>query len=167
MNHRWRQYTFCTGHVLCEEERELGWNFHQYKMGWTCKHTKIGPQTIQILSTHHVATIKQTKHALNFHDTHPQPTQDDAHSLDWWRTTYLAWSTQSSIYWSKSKKGCCKRIFPNIIKEFWEKWPVSAPSQEEINEAGSVELATKNKRDKYDKVPVLDYALMVCWLDRM
>ena len=63
---------------------------------------------------------------------------------------------------ANQRRAAAKEFFPNIIKEFWEKWPVSAPSQEEINEAGSVELATKNKRDKYDKVPVLDYAPMVC-----
>lgn len=63
---------------------------------------------------------------------------------------------------ANQRRAAAKEFFPNIIKEFREKWPVSAPSQEEINEAGSVELATKNKRDKYDKVPVLDYAPMVC-----
>ena len=86
--------------------------------------------------------------------------------------TRAPWTYEEQHTWLKAHKAqfieanqrraAAKEFFPNIIKEFQEKWPVSAPSQEEINEAGSVELATKNKCDKYDKVPVLDYAPMVC-----
>ena len=91
--------------------------------------------------------------------------------------TRATWTDDEQHTWLEARKAqfieanqrraAAKEFFPNIVKEFRENWPVSAPSQEEINEAGSVELATKNKREKYDKVPVLDYALMVCWLDRM
>ena len=63
---------------------------------------------------------------------------------------------------ANQRRAAAKEFFPNIAKEFREKWLVSAPSQEEINEAGSVELATKHKCEKYDKVLVLDYAPMVC-----
>ena len=59
---------------------------------------------------------------------------------------------------ANQRRAAAKEFFPNIVKEFRDKWPVSAPSQEEINKAGSVELATKHKHKKYDKVPVLDYA---------
>ena len=51
-----------------------------------------------------------------------------------------------------------KEFFPEIVKEFQEKWPVPAVSQKEIDKVGSVGLATKTKRDKYDKVLVLDCA---------
>ena len=42
-----------------------------------------------------------------------------------------------------------------IFKEFREQWPVPAVTESETTAAGSVELATKAKRDKYDQV---------CWL---
>ena len=45
-----------------------------------------------------------------------------------------------------------KEFFQGVYKEFREKWPVPAVTESEITAAGSVELATKDKRDKYDKV---------------
>ena len=91
--------------------------------------------------------------------------------------TRATWTDDEQHTWLEARKAifieanqrraAAKEFFPNIVKEFREKWPVSTPSQEEINEAGSVELATKHKHEKYDKVLVLDYAPMVCWLDRM
>ena len=86
--------------------------------------------------------------------------------------TRATWTDDEQHTWLEARKvifieanqrrAAAKEFFPNIVKEFQEKWPVSAPLQEEINEAGSVELATKHKREKYDKVLVLDYAPMVC-----
>ena len=39
-----------------------------------------------------------------------------------------------------------------IFKDFREKWPVPPTTETEIIDAGSVELATKTKREKYDQV---------------
>ena len=63
---------------------------------------------------------------------------------------------------ANQRRAAAKEFFPDIVKEFCEKWPVPAASQEEIDEAGSVELATKNKCNKYEKVLVLTYAQLVC-----
>ena len=59
---------------------------------------------------------------------------------------------------ANQRRAAAKEFFPEIVKEFWEKWPVPAVSQEEIDKAGSVGLATKTKHDKYDKVLVFDCA---------
>ena len=50
------------------------------------------------------------------------------------------------------KKTVAKEFFPIVIKEFCEKWPVSPVMQKEIDDAGSIELATRIKQGKYDKV---------------
>ena len=91
--------------------------------------------------------------------------------------THATWTNEKQHNWLDAHKAkfievnqrraAVKEFFPDIVKEFREKWPVPAISQEEIDKAGSVELATKTKHDKYDKVLVLDYAQMVCWLDLM
>jgi hypothetical protein len=39
-----------------------------------------------------------------------------------------------------------------MTKEFHEKWPMSPVTQQEVNDAGSIELATRVKQGKYDKV---------------
>jgi hypothetical protein len=53
---------------------------------------------------------------------------------------------------ANQRKAAAKEFFPTVVKEFREKWPVAQVSQAEINDAGSVELAERIKRDKYDKV---------------
>jgi hypothetical protein len=73
------------------------------------------------------------------------------------------WATQEQHNWlearkaqfikANQRKAAAKEFFPDIVKEFRVNWPVPLFSQEEINGAGSVELATKNKHKKYDKVP--------------
>ena len=45
-------------------------------------------------------------------------------------------------------KEYCLKIF----KGFHKKWPVTPVSETEIIDAGSVELATKTKREKYDQI---------------
>ena len=45
-----------------------------------------------------------------------------------------------------------KEFYKGIYKEFHEQWPVPAVTEREITIAGSAELATKDKHDKYDKV---------------
>ena len=54
--------------------------------------------------------VKRTKHRFKFHYTHPRLTDDDAHYLDRWWTTHLAWAMQSDLHRGKSKEG--KIIFP-------------------------------------------------------
>ena len=76
--------------------------------------------------------------------------------------TRQKWTTNEQHEWlearkaafveANQKKNAAKEFFPLVIKEFREKWPVPTATPEEINEAGSVEIATKVKRDKYDKV---------------
>jgi len=66
--------------------------------------------------------------------------------------TWATWTDEEQHTWleahkarfieANQRRATAKEFFPNIVKEFQEKWPVSAPSQEEINEAGSIELAT-------------------------
>ena len=53
---------------------------------------------------------------------------------------------------ANQRRAAAKEFFPTLVREFWEKWPVPEVSQKEINDAGSVELAEKEKRVKYDKV---------------
>jgi hypothetical protein len=77
--------------------------------------------------------------------------------------TRATWATEEQHSWLEARKAqfieanqrkvAAKEFFPDIVKEFRENWPVPPVSVEEIEGAGSVELATKNKRDKYDKVP--------------
>ena len=82
--------------------------------------------------------------------------------------TCATWTNEEQQNWLEARKAkfieanqrraVAKEFFPEIVKEFREKWPVPAVSQEEIDKAGSVGLATKTKCDKYDKVLVLDCA---------
>jgi len=50
------------------------------------------------------------------------------------------------------KKTAAKDFFPAVIEEFRQKWLVPPATPEEIVDAGSVELATRVKQGKYDKV---------------
>lgn len=77
--------------------------------------------------------------------------------------TCAPWTTEDQHNWlearkaqfieANQRKAAAKEFFPDIVKEFRENWPVPSVSQEEIAAAGSVERATKDKHDKYDKVP--------------
>ena len=53
---------------------------------------------------------------------------------------------------ANQRKAVAKEFFPTVVKEFCDKWPVAQVLQVEINNASSVELAERIKRDKYDKV---------------
>jgi hypothetical protein len=77
--------------------------------------------------------------------------------------TRIPWTTNDQKEWLESRKAeylaanlnktAAKEFFPVVFKNFREKWPVPQVTQEEIDEAdGSIELATKIKREKYDKV---------------
>jgi hypothetical protein len=79
--------------------------------------------------------------------------------------TRQPWTTDGQRVWLESrkpayleaneKKTAAKEFFPVVFKEFREKWPVPPVTLEEIAQAdGSVERATKAKREKYDKVRV-------------
>lgn len=75
---------------------------------------------------------------------HPWMTNDQKEWLESHKSNYLA---------ANINKTASKDFFLAIFKEFREKWPVPPVSQDEIDDAkGSMELATKVKRDKYDKV---------------
>jgi len=75
--------------------------------------------------------------------------------------TRQTWTTNDQKEWlearktafleAKQKELTSKEFFPLVMQEFREKWPVPAATEDEITFAGSVELATKVKRDKYDK----------------
>ena len=77
--------------------------------------------------------------------------------------TRTPWTTNDQKDWLESRKSeylaaninktAAKEFFPAVFKEFREKWPVPPVTQDDIEEAnGSMEIATKVKRDKYDKV---------------
>ena len=77
--------------------------------------------------------------------------------------TCATWATEEQHNWleawkaqfieANQKKVAAKEFFPDVVREFRKNWPVPLISQEEIEVAGSVEQATKNKHNKYDKVP--------------
>ena len=74
----------------------------------------------------------------------PWTSNDQKKWLESRKTEYLA---------ANLKKTATKEFFPAVFKDFREKWPVPSVTEEEIKEAeGSIELATKKKREKYDKV---------------
>ena len=77
--------------------------------------------------------------------------------------TRSPWTSNDQKEWLESRKmeylaaninkTATKEFFPTVFKEFREKWPVPPVTQEELNEVeGSIELANKKKREKYDKV---------------
>lgn len=76
--------------------------------------------------------------------------------------TRQKWTTKEQEEWLEERKSAfleanqrrsaAKDFFPTIVKDFREKWPVMPVTQEEIQKAGSVELAERFKRERYDKV---------------
>ena len=79
------------------------------------------------------------------------------------------WTTVEQKYWLESQKAAfveakekghaaLKELCLTIFKEFREKWPVPPVTEEEISAAGSIELATKIKRDKNDKVSTQSFS---------
>jgi hypothetical protein len=77
--------------------------------------------------------------------------------------TRHAWTTDDQKAWLEQKRAAfieakqkgtaaMKEFYLGAFIEFREKWPMVPATQEEITAAGSVELATKIKREKYDKV---------------
>ena len=78
------------------------------------------------------------------------------------KMTRQKWTTPEQEAWLEERKAAfllanqskcaAKTFYPDLVKEFRDKWPVPPVNQAEIDDAGSVELATKVKRDKYDKV---------------
>lgn len=53
---------------------------------------------------------------------------------------------------ANQNKTAAKDFFPVVIEEFRQKWPVPPVTEQEIADAGSVELAKRVKQGKYDKV---------------
>lgn len=53
---------------------------------------------------------------------------------------------------ANQKKTAARDFFPIVTKEFREKWPMSPVTQQEVDDAGTIELATRVKQGKYDKV---------------
>ena len=72
----------------------------------------------------------------------------------WTTEEQEAWLEQrkSAFLEANQKKNAAKDFFPVVTKEFREKWPVPPVTEQEIIDAGSVELATRVKQGKYDKV---------------
>lgn len=77
--------------------------------------------------------------------------------------TRTPWTSDNQRVWLEARKTeflaanfnktATKEFFPEVFKQFREKWPVPEVTQEEIEKAdGSMELATKKKRNNYDKV---------------
>ena len=77
--------------------------------------------------------------------------------------THQSWTTNDQKEWLEPRKAAfleakkkgatsLKEFYKGIYKEFHEQWPVPAVTESEITVAGSAELATKDKCDKYDKV---------------
>lgn len=77
--------------------------------------------------------------------------------------TRTTWTTLEQKEWLEAHKAAfieakqkgnaiLKEYTFEIFKGFREKWPVTPVSDTEIIAAGSVELATKAKREKYDQV---------------
>jgi hypothetical protein len=77
--------------------------------------------------------------------------------------TRPTWTTPEQKVWLEARKAAfieakqkgnaaLKEYCLEIFKGFREKWPVTPVSDTEIMAAGSVELATKAKREKYDQV---------------
>ena len=77
--------------------------------------------------------------------------------------THPTWTTPEQKVWLEAHKAAfleakqkgntaLKEYCLEIFKGFHEKWPVTPVSETEIVAAGSVELATKIKCEKYDQV---------------
>jgi hypothetical protein len=86
--------------------------------------------------------------------------------------TRQKWTTKEQEEWLEERKqaflvanqqrNAAKEFFLTIVKEFRDKWPVMPVTQEEIGNAGSLELAERFKRERYDKVN----ARMLCMTER-
>ena len=82
--------------------------------------------------------------------------------LDSLNMTYALWANKDQHDWLElckaqflevnQRKAVAKEFFPDVVKDFHKKWPVSPVTPGEVREAGSEESATKKKHDKYDKV---------------
>jgi len=76
--------------------------------------------------------------------------------------TRRKWTTDEQEAWleqrkpafleANQKKTAAKDFFPAVVEEFCQKWPVAPVTEQEIADAGSVELAKRVKQNKYDKV---------------
>jgi hypothetical protein len=76
--------------------------------------------------------------------------------------TRRKWTTDEQEGWLEQRKPAfleanqnktaAKDFFPTVVEEFRQKWPVAPVTEQEIIDAGSVELATREKQNKYDKV---------------
>jgi hypothetical protein len=76
--------------------------------------------------------------------------------------TRRKWTTDEQEEWLEQRKPAfleanqnktaAKDFFPTVVEEFRQKWPVPPATEQEIIDAGSVELATRAKQNKYDKV---------------
>ena len=76
--------------------------------------------------------------------------------------THASWANKEQHDWLESRKArfievnqrkaAAKDFFPDVVKDFHKKWPVSPVTPEEVKKAGSEETAMKKKCDKYDKV---------------
>lgn len=84
--------------------------------------------------------------------------------------TRQVWATDEQRSWLESQKAAfieakqkgaaaLKGFYPAVFVEFRKRWPMDSTTQEEITVAGSVERATKVKREKCDKVR--------CWFSIM
>jgi hypothetical protein len=79
--------------------------------------------------------------------------------------TRQKWTTKEQEAWleerkpafflANQRKAAWREFFPQVLQEFRDKWSPPALTQEEINKAGSLELATKVQKEKYDKVYLL------------
>lgn len=78
------------------------------------------------------------------------------------KMTRQKWTTPEQEAWLEERKPAfllanqtkraARNFYPDLVKEFRDKWPVPPVSEAEIADAGSVELATRVKKEKYDKV---------------
>lgn len=77
--------------------------------------------------------------------------------------TRATWTTNDQKEWLEQRKAAfieakqegspaLREFYAAAFVEFREKWPMDPVTSDEVTAAGSAELATKIKRDKYDKV---------------
>lgn len=79
------------------------------------------------------------------------------------KMTRHSWTTDSQREWLEQKKSAfieakqkgnatLKDFYQDVFREFRMQWPVPPITADEISAGGSPEIATKVKRDGYDKV---------------
>ena len=84
--------------------------------------------------------------------------------------TRPTWTMPEQKVWLEARKAtfieakqkgnaALKEYCLEIFKGFREKWPVTPVSKTEIIAAGSVELATKTKHEKYDQVQACHFIM--------